>query len=346
MPVNLKLLNAFLIIAEHGSFRRAAELVGRSQSALSAQVRELEGQLGASLFHRTTRVVTLTREGEALLPHARRAIAEMEAGLRQVRAAAGMQGGRLALGCPPHLAVAALPALFLEFHLAHPGVALSIREMPQAGVLEGIRRQELDFGIGPRPAHAPSLIFAPLMEEEILALAPPRLAPASAGITLAALGALPVIITSRTNSMRAMVEEAAASIGVSFQPRCEVQMPETAIALAAQGLGVAVVPQLALAGRQLAGLRLLRISDPPLVREVGIVRLRSSRPSPAAATFQDMLRARLPALAWPLPAADVPLAPDPGPCAMTFPSHAAKAVAPRRSKPVRPSDRKRVSASD
>ena len=152
MSVNLKLLNAFLAVAEHGSFRRAAELAGRSQSALSVQVRELEGQLGASLFHRTTRSVSLTREGEALLPHARRAIAEMEAGLRQVRAAAGMQDGRLALGCPPHIAAATLPGLFMEFHAAHPGVALSIREMPQAGVLESIRRQELDFGIGPRPA--------------------------------------------------------------------------------------------------------------------------------------------------------------------------------------------------
>lgn len=344
MSVNLKLLNAFLAVAEHGSFRQAAELAGRSQSALSVQVRELEGQLGTSLFHRTTRVVTLTREGEALLPHARRAIAEMEAGLRQVRAAAGMQDGRLALGCPPHIAAATLPALFMEFHAAHPGVALSIRDMPQAGVLEGIRRQELDFGIGPRPAHAPSLVFTPLMEEEIVALAPPRFAPAGTTIGLAALGALPVIITSGTNSMRAMVEEAAASIGVSFQLRCEVQTPETAIALAATGLGVAVVPQLALVGRRLAGLRLLRITDPPLLREAGIVQLRGNRLSPAAATFQELLRARLVAL--PLPAADAPRPDDPGPCAMTFPSRAAETAATAQSKPVGRPGRKRVSASD
>jgi LysR family carnitine catabolism transcriptional activator len=345
MSVNLKLLNAFLAVAEHGSFRRAAELAGRSQSALSVQVRELEGQLGASLFHRTTRSVSLTREGEALLPHARRAIAEMEAGLRQVRAAAGMQDGRLALGCPPHIAAATLPGLFMEFHTAHPGVALSIREMPQAGVLEGIRRQELDFGIGPRPAHAPSLVFTPLMEEEIVALAPPRFAPVAGGsIALAALGALPVIITSGTNSMRAMVEEAAASIGVSFQLRCEVQMPETAIALAAVGLGVAIVPQLALVGRRLAGLRLLRISDPPLLREVGIVQLRGNRLSPAATTFQELLQAKLVAL--PLPAADAPRPDDPGVCAMTSPSRAAEAAAPAGSKPVRRGGGKRVSVSD
>ena len=344
MSVNLKLLNAFLAVAEHASFRRAAELSGRSQSALSVQVRELEGQLGASLFHRTTRSVSLTREGKALLPHARRAIAEMEAGLRQVRAAAGMRGGRLALGCAPHIAETALPSLLLEFHAAHPGVALSIRDMPQAGVLEGVRRQELDFGIGPRPANAPSLVFAPLLEEEIVALAPPRFAPTGSAIGLAALGALPVIITSGTNSMRAMVEEAAASIGVSFQLRCEVQMPETAIALAATGLGVAIVPQLALIGRRLAGLRLLRIIDPPLLREVGVVQLRGNRLSPAAASFRNLLQARLAVL--PLPAADLPLPIDAGVCAMTSPPDAVEAAAPGGSKRARHGSRKRVSRTD
>ena len=301
MSVNLKLLNAFLLIAEHGSFRRAAELSRRSQSALSLQLRELEGQLGASLFHRTTRSVSLTREGEALLPHARRAIAEMEAGLRRVQAAASMQGGRLSLGCPPHVAAAVLPPVLAAFSKSHPGVALRIRDMPQAEVLEAIRRQDLDFGIGPRPANAPSLTFTPLLEEAILAVAPPQLVPRGAqGITLAALGALPIIITSGTNSMREMVEEAAASIGVSLDVRCEVQMPGTAMALAAEGLGVAIIPQLALPKRRLAGLRVLHITDPPLLREVGIVQLRGTRLAPGAATFQALLRQRL--TAGPLPA--------------------------------------------
>ncbi|NGM21835.1 LysR family transcriptional regulator [Roseomonas stagni] len=342
MSVNLKLLNAFLLIAEHGSFRRAAELSGRSQSALSLQVRELEGQLGASLFHRTTRSVSLTREGQALLPHARRAIAEMEAGLRQVRAAAGMQGGMISLGCPPHIAERALPALLARFHAAHPGVALRIREMPQAEVLEGIRRQELDFGIGPRPANAPSLTFLPLMEEEILALAPAGTAGRDGSITLAALGSLPVIITSGTNSMRAMVEEAAASIGVSFQLRCEVQTPETAIALAAEGLGVAIVPQLALAGRRVPGLAALRITDPPLLREVGIVQLRGHRLSPSAAAFQALLRASFPSM--PMMGATTPL--EPGDCAKTISSEPARSVALAGSKPAGRRHGKRVSASD
>lgn len=298
MTVNLKLLNAFLLVAEHRSFRRAAELSRRSQSALSLQVRELEGQLGASLFHRTTRSVGLTREGEALLPHARRAIAELDTGLRRVRASAAMEGGRVALGCAPHIALVALPPLIADFWREHPGVSVRVRESLQAEVLEGVRRQDLDFGIGPRPANAPSLTFSPLREEAILALAPPRFAPrGAAGISLTALGGLPLIITGGTNSMRAVVEEAAASIGVSFDIRCEVQMPGTAMALAAEGLGVAIVPELALPKGRTRGLKMLRITDPPLLRELGIVRLRGNRVSPAATAFLSLLEARLTAMA-------------------------------------------------
>jgi DNA-binding transcriptional LysR family regulator len=346
MSVNLKLLNAFLLVAEHGSFRRAAELGRRSQSALSLQVRELEGQLGASLFHRTTRSVGLTREGEALLPHARRAIAEMEAGLRRVRAAAAMKGGRLALGCPPHVAAGVLPPLIAAFHREHPGVALHVRELPQAEVLEGIRRQELDFGIGPRPADAPSLAFAPLMEEAILALAPPRLAPrAGRSIPLAALGQLPIVITGGTNSMRAMVEEAAASIGASFDVRCEVQMPATAMALAAMGLGVAVVPQLSLPKGRLAGLKALRITDPPLLREVGVVRLRGHRPSPAATVFLGLLERGLTAITARVDPGAEPA--RPGRSHIAFPSRAPALVAATEgSKRAGRANGKRVSASD
>jgi LysR family carnitine catabolism transcriptional activator len=344
MSVNLKLLNAFLLIAEHGSFRRAAELSRRSQSALSLQVRELEGQLGAPLFHRTTRRVSLTREGEVLLPHARRAIAEMDAGLRRVRAATSMHGGSLALGCPPHIAEAVLPPLLAEFCRARPGIAIRIHDMPQAAVLESVRRQELDFGIGPRPAQSPSLVFTPLLEEAILALAPPRLVPAGArSIALAALGALPVIITSGTNSLREMVEEAAASIGVSLDVRCSVQMPGAAMALAAQGLGVAIIPQLALPQRRLAALRVLRITEPPLLREMGIVRLRGARLAPSAQAFLDLLHARLAAAPRLSGLAAWPGTPDDGIVSLPSPGAATASPGSMRAAAV---NHKRVSPND
>ena len=345
MSVNLKLLNAFLLVAEHGSFRRAAELSRRSQSALSLQVRELEGQLGASLFHRTTRSVGLTREGEALLPHARRAISEMEAGLRSVRAAATMKGGRLALGCPPHVATGVLPPLIAAFHREHPGVALHVRELPQAEVLEGIRRQELDFGIGPRPAEAPSLTFAPLLEEKILALAPLRLCRAAPAAD-PARRARPAPGGDNRRHQQHAGDGGGGGGEHRRVPRRPVRGADAGHRDGARGarLGVAVVPQLSLPENRLAGLRLLEITDPPLLREVGVVRLRGHRPSPAAAVFLRLLEAGLGAAS----AAGFPSrrGGQAWTSSMTFPSHASGVTAAGTSKRHGHADGKRVSASN
>ena len=83
--VNLKLLHMFVAVAENRSFRMAAEQLNRSQSAVSMQIKQLEEQVGVAIFHRTTRRVELTSEGERLLGHARRALDEWENGLRQIR---------------------------------------------------------------------------------------------------------------------------------------------------------------------------------------------------------------------------------------------------------------------
>src|ERR1700743_47955 len=119
MNVNLKLMHTFLLVAEHSSFCRAAEVSNRSQSAVSMQIRQLELQLGVSLFHRTTRRVQLTREGELLLVCARKAVSELQTGLRQIRDAVDIQRGRLTLACAPTLAATRLPEILATFQKSY-----------------------------------------------------------------------------------------------------------------------------------------------------------------------------------------------------------------------------------
>lgn len=102
MNVNLKLVHTFLLVAENASFRRAAEIANRSQSAVSMQIRQLELQLGVSLFCRTTRRVQLTREGDLLLVCARRVVDELQSALHQIKEAADIQRGRHVGDGPPH----------------------------------------------------------------------------------------------------------------------------------------------------------------------------------------------------------------------------------------------------
>ena len=95
MLYNLRAIQIFIVVAENSSFRKAAEALHRSQSAVSTQIKLLEEQIGVSLFHRTTRRVQLTADGEQLLRHAQRAIASLEQGLSEIREAANIQSGHI-----------------------------------------------------------------------------------------------------------------------------------------------------------------------------------------------------------------------------------------------------------
>src|SRR5690606_6108551 len=99
--INFKLLSAFISVAEHASFRKAAEQNFVSLPAISMQIKQLEAQVGVALFQRTTRRVELTPEGEQLLISTRKAMAELDSGLSLSQQAANAQHGTLALACVP-----------------------------------------------------------------------------------------------------------------------------------------------------------------------------------------------------------------------------------------------------
>src|SRR6202046_3753483 len=146
--VNLKLLHMFVAVAENRSFRMAAEQLNRSQSAVSMQIKQLEEQVGLAIFHRTTRRVELTSEGERLLAHARRALDEWDNGLRQIRDVVDIQRGTLSIGCVPTVAATILPRALNVFQKAYPGININLRELAAHDLLDSVRRREIDFGIG------------------------------------------------------------------------------------------------------------------------------------------------------------------------------------------------------
>ncbi|MGX0905091.1 DNA-binding transcriptional LysR family regulator [Roseovarius sp. MBR-79] len=113
---NFKALECFLAVAELGSFKLAAGRLNRSQSAVNVQIRQPEDQLGLPLFHRTTRMVRLTRQGEQLLSYVQRALREIDTGLNEIRKAASADTGELAIA-------AVLPHLLRDYKVEHPNVS-------------------------------------------------------------------------------------------------------------------------------------------------------------------------------------------------------------------------------
>jgi DNA-binding transcriptional LysR family regulator len=288
--VNLKLLQAFLAVAEHSSFGRAANEIGRTQSAVSMQIQQLEQQLRIKLFQRTTRRVRLTTEGEKLLTHVQNAMSELMTGLRQVERLAASHKGRVSIACAPSIAGSRLPAIIAEFQAAFPSVSARVIELPLAGIVECVRRQDVDFGIGPKPDALNGLEFRSMMADPICAVMPSGTTPARRRVALSGLARRPIVLMG---GLRGLLEPIAQARGLDLAIRYEAQQILTVLGLVREGLGIGIVPQVALMMQEDETFRVLRIVDPKLVRQVGIITQRGLALSPIAVELTRLLEERI-----------------------------------------------------
>ena len=287
---NLKAIQIFVVVAETCSFRKAAEVLHRSQSAVSTQIKLLEEQIGVSLFHRTTRRVQLTSEGEQLLSHAQRAVASLEQGLKEIREAANVQVGHIAMGCVPSIAATVLPAVLAEFQRKRSSIRLELRELASAQLLEAISRQEISFGIGPEVEQASDFDFAPITSEPIYALLPQaHWKPDHTAITLAELAELPVVLASSSAALRHTLNQELARRGLEITNAYEVIQVQTMLAFAQAGLGVAIIPRITIPRPLDASLQALPIIEPKLSRNLCLITLKGNSLSPAAIELTKLI---------------------------------------------------------
>jgi len=284
-------LLTFVAVAECGGFRRAAEQLHRSQSAISAHIRQLEAELGVPLFHRTTRRVSLTAEGERLLARARRALAELQAGVRELRDEADLQRGRVVIGVPPTISSTRLPRIVAAFQQRYPGIAVQIREDFAANILERVRREELDFAIAPRVEGAQAFTFEPILRDAFRVVLPPGDHRAGAPeIALAGIADAPFLALPPATALRRALDEAWRSQGRVLTPAFEVMHHLTLLAMVEAGLGVTVLPALCLPAAGTTTLQTARLVEPALAREISLTTLRGQALSPAAAACAEMVR--------------------------------------------------------
>ena len=287
---NLKAVQIFVVVAETCSFRKAAEILHRSQSAVSTQIKLLEEQIGVALFHRTTRRVQLTAEGEQLLGHAQRAVASLDMGLRQIKEAANIQFGNIAMGCVPSIAATVLPPVLAEFQRKRSGIHLELRELASAQLLETISKQEILFGIGPEVEQASDFDFMPITKEPIYALLPKAHWKIDQNsITLAELAPLPVILASSSAALRNTLNRELAMRGLEIKHSFEVIQVQTMLAFAQAGLGVAILPQIMIPQPLDETLQALPIVDPVLERNLCLITLKGNSLSPAARELTSLI---------------------------------------------------------
>jgi DNA-binding transcriptional LysR family regulator len=251
------------------------------------QVKQLEEQLGVALFQRTTRKVALTQEGEQLLISARKALAELEVGLSHIQHAADVQQGHLSFACVPTIASTRLPAILTAFAKKYPGISVHVRELANQDLLEAVRRREVDFAIGPVPDKKGELEFAPIFVDDYCAMLPRGYQDnGRASISLRELSKLPLLKLSSSTAFRDHVDNALKANGLSHESNYEFMQVTTLVAMAEAGLGIALLPRVALPRR--TPLKVVRIIGPALSRTIAIVTIRGHSLSPAAARLVEM----------------------------------------------------------
>lgn len=168
MRVDYLGLEAFVAIADYGSFLRAAQALNLSQAALSHRLRKVEDDLGTALLTRTSREVSLTAVGQGLLPEARRLLTAIQDTYESVRAGAQRQVKRFSFACTPTIAHSVLPAVLADFAREKPGVGFEMLEIPVVRIPEVVRRGAAEFGLTVMSAELPDLRMRPIVDEDYM----------------------------------------------------------------------------------------------------------------------------------------------------------------------------------
>ena len=287
--MELRQLEHFVAVVEHSGFTAAAGPVGLSQSALSASIRGLERDLGATLFSRTTRRVALTVAGNELLPAARRLLNDARRAREAVAAVAGLAGGSLCVGTVQTLTAVDLPAELARFRRAYPGVEITLSEAPSAQLLEALRLGDLHLAYVARDATPlpPDLqLVLEFAEELVLVTGPEHPLAGSWGVTPDRLRDEHFVDFRAGMGLQSVVEELCTRWGLERRISCRVSQMDQVLALVGTGLGVAIVPS-TVAGR--SALSIARFAAPAPRRTV--VLLTREPINPAARVLLDQLTA-------------------------------------------------------
>ncbi|MEV0269510.1 MAG: LysR family transcriptional regulator [Hamadaea sp.] len=301
MVVQLQQLRYFVAVAETRHFTQAAEQVGVTQPSLSKQIHALETDLGAELFTRTRGAIALTPAGEALLPLARRIIADADTARVEVQELVGLRRGRLRLGATPSLCVSLVAPILRRYADAYPRVRLQVEESGSQDLVRHLVQGSLDMAIIvlPDAGTDPSLRTEPILRESLvvvssLTMPPPTEKPP---LRITELRDQPLVMFRTGYDLRDATVAACERAG--FTPSFAVEGGEldAVLGFVEAGLGVALVPSMAVAGRD--RLRITTLAKPGVQRTVALAHRRDVTPTHAARALRDTLLAYLTeASAW------------------------------------------------
>lgn len=291
--MDLKQLEYFVRVAELGSFTRASIALDIAQPALSRQIRLLEVELHQSLLTRNGRGALPTEAGNLLLKHGRGILHQVDVAREELGAVRGALAGRVSIGLPPSLSRLITVPLTRAFRQQLPQAHLTLTEGFSVVMYEGLRVGNLDMAVLYNPEHSPEVEMTTLHSEELVLISKKEDEPAASlakkpsrnvprtrePISLAQVAALPLILPSRPNAFRILIEGEMVVIGRKPQISLEVDGLNAILSLVKEGMGHAVLPSYTLSNYDDTDLFTLRsIHSPRIMSQLMLVRS-ARRPS-------------------------------------------------------------------
>ncbi len=290
--VSSRQLHAFLQITQLQSFAKAAEQVHLSPSGMSMLVKELEEQVGARLFDRTTRSVTLTGAGKRLQPVAERIVGE----LGELRAVIGGTDAairsRLQVAATPMVSASLLPGVMRAFAESHPQVNLQLEDVEVGVVRQKVLDGEADIGLGFFVKPAVGLTRLPLCKFRLMLISPPQqgrngLLPSR---PWSSVSNVPLVSLPIGNPIQILIERHLARLRRANEETPRMNLIGTIIGMVRAGRGHAIIPSFAMDECLTRGLGVAMLRDPEVDLDLYLVSRRASKSKPAALAFAQALK--------------------------------------------------------
>lgn len=288
-------LQAMVAVVEQGSFRAAAVTLNISQPALSRRIAKLERALNVQLFERTTRRVATTLVGREFFSKAQEILDGVQRSLHNISDISRSHYSQVTLACVPSVAHNLLPPILHHFHLQFPRIRIRIADEGAHEVLNNVLRGDSDFGVNFLGGAEKGIDFEPLVVEHFVLACPPGhpLADAEA-VTWDQIALYPYMTVGKSSGNRMMLDQAMAPSERRPPAFVEVRHVTSLLEMIKAGLGIGVVPQLAMPREHDGALVAVPLAGPAITRTLGIIKRTGRILSPGAQELYLMLKQAFP----------------------------------------------------
>jgi len=289
MNYTLRQLRTFVAVARQGSFSQAGQLIGLSQSAVSHSVKELEAEIGVRLLDRTTREVLLTGAGQQLATRLTRLLEELNTTLLDVRSYGEQRSGTVRVAASQTPSAHLMPQCLASTQQHYPDIRVILHDRVQQAVLHSVRNAEVDFGIVIGPLGDAEFDAEEILQEPFLLLCHQNDALAQTeSVTWAMLTDRNMVLQDYASGSRMLVDAILQQLAISVNVVQEIGHPATLYPMVEAGIGISILPALALplpSGRKLVVRRLY----PEMNRSLMLIKRKNRSLTPAAeAVWQEV----------------------------------------------------------